>query len=209
MLKDVLFITQKVFNEALEKDRNLINPKKVYDVYRSFQEVLSDVKLVANHYLALNFTEEYLQNSSWGEPIDKWRKFLNMDFEELNKSVKKYLLNLSELFYKNLEIDNRIELEFYIERIYHSKLYEVFIRNSYSIGMVESDSCFFKIDCLNINPKHPRKIDIFEHKKIDLSTFEARENLKKELNKINNNLKIEFDKLKSYIQNRFILNDLL
>ena len=129
MLKDVLFITQKVFNEALEKDKNLINPKKVYDVYRSLQEVLSDVNLVANHYLALNFTEEYLQNSSWGEPIDKWRKFFNKDLEQLNESIKKYLLNLSKLSYKNLVIDNRIELEFYIEKFYHFKLYEVFIKN--------------------------------------------------------------------------------
>ena len=56
---------------------------------------------MANHYLALDFSEPYLQDSSWGEPIDKWRKFFNKDLELLNKSIKKYLLNLSELFYKN------------------------------------------------------------------------------------------------------------
>ena len=37
-------------------------PKKIYDVYRSFQKVIIDVNFVANNYLALDFTEEHLQN---------------------------------------------------------------------------------------------------------------------------------------------------
>ena len=60
MLKDVLFITKEVFSKALSKKKNLRNPKRVYDVFRSFQEVISDVDLVANHYLALDFTEHYI-----------------------------------------------------------------------------------------------------------------------------------------------------
>ena len=91
MLKDMLFLTKKVFDEALIKEENLPVPKKVYDVYRNLEEVISDVKLVANHYLALDFSEGYLQDSSWGQPVDKWRKFFNMDLEELNESVKTYL----------------------------------------------------------------------------------------------------------------------
>ena len=48
-----------------------------------------------------------------------------------------------------------------------------------------------------------------EHKKINLTTFESRENLKHELNDVNENLKIELEKIKTYIQTRFSLNDLL
>ena len=53
MIKDILFLTKKVFDEALIKEENLPNPKKVYDVYRNLKDVISDVNLVANHYLAL------------------------------------------------------------------------------------------------------------------------------------------------------------
>ena len=35
MLKDVLFITKKVFDEALIKEENLRVAKKVYDVFRN------------------------------------------------------------------------------------------------------------------------------------------------------------------------------
>ena len=97
MIKDILFLTKKVFDEALIKEENLPNPKKVYDVYRNLKDVISDVNLVANHYLALDFNEPYLQGSSWGEPIDKWRKFFNEDLEQLNESVKKYF-SISVIF---------------------------------------------------------------------------------------------------------------
>ncbi|MCT7572803.1 hypothetical protein ACOL23_00710 [Aliarcobacter butzleri] len=204
MLKDVLFITQKVFNEALIKEENLINPKKIYDVYRSLEEVISDLKLVANHYLALTFREPYLQNSSWGEPIDKWRKFLNMDFEELNKSVKKYLHLLSHLTH-----DDFMGWDTYVHKIYSPKTYYSFVRDNYNIGFVEPRGAFLHITCLKTDLKNVDTAYISQYKKINLSTFEARVSLKNELNEINNNLEIEFDKLKSYIQNRFILDDLL
>ena len=90
MLKDIIFLSKKVFDEAFIKEENLSVPKKVYEIYRNLEEVISDLDLVANHYLALDFTEGYLQESSWGEPVDKWRKFFNMDLEQLNESIKKY-----------------------------------------------------------------------------------------------------------------------
>ena len=71
MLKDVLFITKEVFSKALSKKKNLRNPKRVYDVFRSFQEVISDVNLVANHYLALDFTEHYRLLGNIWEKCDK------------------------------------------------------------------------------------------------------------------------------------------
>lgn len=62
MLKDVLFITKEIFPKILIKKKNQNEPKKIYDVYRSFQKVIIDVNFVANNYLALDFTEEHLQN---------------------------------------------------------------------------------------------------------------------------------------------------
>lgn len=203
MLKDILFLTKRVFDEALIKEENLPNQKKVYDVYRNLQEVISDIRLVANHYLALDFEEPYLQGSSWGEPVDKWRKFFNMDLEELNESLKIYLHNLSHLGHGDFGFET------YVNTIYSAKTYYAFVRDKYSVGFVEPKCTFLHINNLKIEQNEMESFYISEHKKIDLSTFEAREHLKDELNEINTELQEELKKLKQYIKDRYSLDDLL
>ena len=203
MIKDILFLTKKVFDEALIKEENLPNPKKVYDVYRNLKDVISDVNLVANHYLALDFNEPYLQGSSWGEPIDKWRKFFNEDLEQLNESVKKYLHNLSHLGHGDFGFET------YVNNIYSAKIYYAFVRDRYSVGFVEPKCSFLHINNLKIELNKIESFYISEYKKIDLSTFEARVNLKDHLNIIKNDLETELKNLKKYIKDRYTLDDLL
>ena len=197
MLKDVLFITKEIFPKVLVKKKNQNEPKKIYDFYRSFQKLIKNIDFVTNHYISLDFTEPYLQNSSCGEPVDKWREVLNRDLKGLNECVKNYLINLASLSY------------FDIAEIYHSMLYVVFVEKSYNVGFIEPNSCSLKIDCLNLNPKHHKKIDVYERKAIDLSTYESRVNLKNELIKINEELKPELQKLEEYILKRYTIKDLL
>ena len=203
MLKDILFLTKKVFDQALIKEENLPVPKKVYDVYRNLQEVISDVRLVANHYLALDFTEAYLENSSWGEPVDKWRKFFNMDLEQLNESAKTYLHNLAHLGHGDFGFET------YVNTIYSAKTYYSFVRDNYSVGFVEPKCIFLHINNLKIDQTKIESFYIGKHKKIDLSTFEARVSLKDELNEINRELQEELKKLKRYIKDRYSLDDLI
>ena len=203
MIKDILFLTKKVFDEALIKEENLPNPKKVYDVYRNLKDVISDVNLVANHYLALDFNEPYLQGSSWGEPIDKWRKFFNEDLEQLNESVKKYLHNLSHLGHGDFGFET------YVNNIYSAKIYYAFVRDRYSVGFVEPKCSSLYMNILKIEQNKIESFYISEHKKIDLSTFEARVNLKDHLNIIKNDLETELKNLKKYIKDRYTLDDLL
>jgi hypothetical protein len=204
MLKDILFLTKKVFDEALIKEENLRNPKNVYDVFRNLQEVISDVNLVANHYLALDFREPNLHNSSWGEPIDKWRKFFNMDLKELNKSVKKYLHNLAYLRHEDF-----MRWDTYVHKIYQPKTYYSFVRDNYNIGFIEPCGAVLHLTNLKIDLVDVDTFYIYEYKKINLSTFEDRVNLKNELIEINGELKNELLKIKNYIQTRFSLDDLL
>ena len=203
MLKDILFLTKKVFDEALIKEENLPNPKKVYDVYRNLKDVISDVNLVANHYLALDFNEYYLQSSSWGEPVDKWRKFFNMDLEQLNESIKKYLLNLAYMRHGDYGFET------YVNTIFNAKTYYAFVRDKYSVGFVELKGTFLHVNNLKIEQTKIESFYISEHKKIDLSTYEARVNLKDHLNIIKNDLETELKNLKKYIKDRYTLDDLL
>lgn len=203
MLKDVLFITKEVFSKALSKKKNLRNPKRVYDVFRSFQKVISDVNLVANHYLALDFTEHYLQNSSFGEPAEKWRYVLNKDLEELNGTVKDYLQNLSYLSHDDSSFET------YVNEIFNAKVYYAFVRDKYNVGFVEQKGKLLHLNILETDKKDMESFYIGKYKKIDLSTFEAKVALQKELNDINIELKIELEKLKQYIKKRYSLDDLL
>ena len=203
MLKDIIFLSKKVFDEALIKEENLSVPKKVYEIYRNLEEVISDLDLVANHYLALEFNEHYLQESSWGEPVDKWRKFFNMDLEQLNESIKKYLLNLAYMRHGDYGFET------YVNTIFNAKTYYAFVRDKYSVGFVEPKCTFLHINNLKIEQTKIESFYISEHKKIDLSTFEARVSLKDELNDINTELQEELKKLKQYIKDRYSLDDLL
>lgn len=203
MLKDLIFLSKKVFDEALIKEENLSVPKKVYEIYRNLEEVISDLDLVANHYLALDFTEGYLQESSWGEPVDKWRKFFNMDLEQLNESIKKYLLNLAYMRHGDYGFET------YVNNIYSAKIYYAFVRDRYSVGFVEPKCSFLHMNILKIEQNKIESFYISEHKKIDLSTYEARVNLKDHLNIIKNDLETELKNLKKYIKDRYTLDDLL
>ena len=65
------------------------------------------------------------------------------------------------------------------------------------------------MNILKIDQDKIESFYISEHKKIDLSTFEAREHLKNELNNINSELEEELKKLKQYIKDRYSLDDLI
>ena len=62
---------------------------------------------------------------------------------------------------------------------------------------------------LRIDQTKVESLYISEHKKIDLSTYEARVNLKDHLNIIKNDLETELKNLKKYINDRYTLDDLL
>ena len=91
MLEDIKIVTTKVFDEFM--DKKLSSAKKVYLTYISMQSMIENIDLVANHYLALDFSKDFLQNSSWEEPADKWRYFFNEDLQTLNKSINFSCLN--------------------------------------------------------------------------------------------------------------------
>ena len=131
MLRDLTLITSKIFDEAFDSEKPLLAPKIIYDLYRNLGDVIGQVDTVAVHYLVQDFTEEYLQESSWGEPVDKWRKFLNMDFKRLNDSVKIYLLTLFDISFEHDESGS------ILSHYYNSKSYYGFVTNEYSVGFIE------------------------------------------------------------------------
>ena len=60
MLVDIVAISKNIYDEIIEKEVKIANPIKVYDSYRTLQQVVKTSDLVANHYLALTFEEGFL-----------------------------------------------------------------------------------------------------------------------------------------------------
>ena len=200
MLSDMVALTKKIFDKALVDNKSLSSPKAVHHVYRSLTSLISNAELVANHYLALDLNEEFLQNSSFGEPVDKWRYFLNKDLENLNSSSKQYLHTLSSLCFEDAH-------EGIMSRYYNCKTYYSFVRDEYNAGYVEPCGGMLYIENLDIGVEERTHIGRFQ--KIDLSSFESKQIVQKVLLERIKELKIELHILKTYIKNRYTLDDLL
>lgn len=201
MLKDIVTISKETFSEAFNTNKKLSKPKRVYDVYRNLQEVISHASLVANHYLALDFTEAFLQNSSFGEPIDKWRYFFNEDLKKLNESIKDYLFSISYLSFED-------DFKTIVSKKYNCKSYYGFVRDNYNIGFVEPCGSMLHITKLDLKNKDDSRY-LAKYLKLDITSFESKKELQEILNKRNELLKIELEKVKTYIQTNYILDDLL
>lgn len=204
MLEDITSLTTKIFVQFLPNNTPINSKKTLYDIYRAMQKLIDSSQLVSEHYLALDFSEEFLQNSSFGEPSDKWRYFFNKDLEELNTNSKNYLLKLNHLAPK----DAVNSCSSYISHIYRAKTYYSFVRDDYSVGYVAP--CDLLLHSTTLIIKCDKNSSYLEkYSKIDLTTFEQRVALKNEIEEKIKLLQSDLRRLKEYIIKNFTLEDLL
>lgn len=206
MLKDVLKLTKSMYNAFLLEDKIPAKVRPLYDSYRSLSEMISKIHLVADHYLALKLDESFLQNSSYGEPKEKWRHVLNDDLELLNQSVKKYLLCLEALSV----IDPKYPEEpiYLLAQKFNEKAYYGFVRDHYNVGYVNAKgthlnsvtlTTIYDPDNYYVSKSHHIEIDTYE-KKVALQAF-----LKEKETRFT-----EFKKdLALYLKNHYTIEDLL
>lgn len=204
MLEDIISNTTIVFNHFIPKDKSTSSIKNVYDLYRAMGKMLDNIHLVSEHYLALSFEEGYLQNSSFGEPSDKWRYFFNKDLESLNESIQNYLQALNHIAPKKANSP----CSSYLSNMYNPKTFYSFVRDHYNVGLVKP--CGFELTSVTLALNGGTEILYIEnYSKIDLSNYEKRVVLQSDLRIKYNLLKDEFAKLKSYLLKNCTLNDLL
>jgi hypothetical protein len=206
MLTDITTLTQYVFDQVLNSTQEINSKKHLYDTYRTFNSLISDIGLVANHYLVLDMSEEFLQNSSFGEPIDKWRWFLNKDLEKLNIVAVDYLQKLNSIAFESERMYNHS----FLADKFNFKSYYGFVRDNYSVGLVDPCSSTLVITNLDAQCNDPEKrFHIDNFKKISLKTYEDKLKLQKHLLEQKGILKKYCDDIKSYILTRYSLEDLV
>lgn len=206
MLSDIVKISQEIFPLFLENNQSKTHALTLYDVYRCLNKVNSNINLVATHYLAVDFSSPFLQNSSFGAPEEKWKYFLNKDLKTLNESVKKFLLKI-----RNIAIipnDEEIEKYFPFSILYKDKTYYEFVRDIYNIGHIDCSCKFLILDILSTE-FDPDNYYLTEFKKIDLSTFENRLQLKNNILARYEILKQFEIRLSDYISTNYTISDLM
>ncbi|MBE0496494.1 MAG: hypothetical protein IBX45_08805 [Campylobacterales bacterium] len=205
MLKDIRKITTHLFDAFGPENKPLSSPKACYDVYRKLEKLVYCTHLVAEHYLVQDFSEEYLQNSSYGSPQNKWRTVLNGDLEKLNKAAKAYLL---ELMHLSLE-DSIWSFDSLLSRKYNMKFFYAFARDEYNVGFV--DPCGFSMISTTINTKAPdnETIHIKKFQKTSLETLEDRVALQQTLREQKQLLEQELARLKAYMLKNYTLEMLV
>ncbi len=201
MLKDIDTTTNLVINSVIESDKKIYSPIALYDLHINLAKVIDEVNCVANHYLALDFSEDFLQNSSFGKPEDKWRNTLNRDLERFNSSIKEYLHNLMRIGFEEEQkpiLSSKINpLHFY-----------GFVRDEYNIGFIEP--CGFNIRSVFMTTSFDEKDShLAQYKVIELDTFDKRLELQKSLNKRKNKLKLYLKRLTDYLRTHFSIDDIL
>jgi hypothetical protein len=205
MLKDITKNTKWVLDQFIEENKPIHSKRALYDLYRALQEVISNVRLVSEHYLALDFKEPHLQGSQLGEPADKWRYFFNRDLEALNGSVKNYFMKLNHIAPSCEDGIN----ESYLSRKYNAKSFYGFVRDDYNVGLVQPCSLTMICTVLDTTSNSEENRYIEKFFKIDLTTFEQRVALQKNLREKNELLLNHLIKVKNYILTNCKLEELL
>jgi hypothetical protein len=77
---DLATLTEKVTQVAIRSKMKL-SILSFYDACRALHEFNRELNTVLFNYFDLSFDADFLQNSSFGAPEDKWRFFLNKDLE--------------------------------------------------------------------------------------------------------------------------------
>lgn len=205
MLKDIEKLTRFVCDQFIPKNEPIDSGLHLYRAYMALKEVIEHINLVSEHYLALDFTKEYLQNSSHGKPSDKWRYVLNEDLNTLNDSVKNYLQLLNTIAPQNI---NGL-LRSYLSEKYKSLAYYGVVRDEYSVGYIDAAGFTLRMTQLNTKATTSDSIYITQDTSIDLSTYEQRLELQELLRTRKQTLQIYLEEIKQYIIKNYTLEDLL
>ncbi len=206
MLKDVLKLSKSLYNVFLLQGKTPAKVRSLYDSYRNLDAMINKIHLVADHYLVLRLDESFLQNSSYGEPKEKWRRVLNDDLETLNQSVKKHLLCLQTL--TAIDPNNPEEPIYPLEQKFNDKAYYGFVRDHYDVGHVNAEGTHL-VSMVLTNTYDPKNYQVLKADHIEIDTYEkkvALQNLLKEKAKRFAELKND---IAEYLKSHYIIEDLL
>jgi hypothetical protein len=203
MLNDITYLTNFVFSKFIPNNKEIYSAKSAHSVCLALEKVISAIHVLEVHYLALTFNEGYLQDSSIGKPVDKWRKYINKDLTSLNKKVTVYLQALNNLTSMSEEYDGS-----YLSSLYNYKIFYSFVRDRYNVGIIEPCSCTLMSTTL-LTDIDSTAYHITEYKKISLSSYEERLTLQSLLKERAIFLSQSHKELQQYLIKNYTIEDLI
>jgi hypothetical protein len=177
-----------MLNEFIPDNKPLSSPKVCHLIYRKLSYLIDTANLVSEHYLVIDFGDEFLDNVSYESAVQRWRELFNSDLEQLNNAIKAYLQALMKL---SLKGDSSL------------------LNKKYNLGCV--DPCGFLLLSTVLNTKiHDNQTFLIQDSDmINLETYQSKVTLQKELRDEQKFLIQEYERLKSYILKNYTLKSLL
>lgn len=95
------------FNDAVDAFREAGESLRISPlasvVYMMQRDVINHYRYALKHYLTVDLSSPFLQNSSLGTPYQKWAKFTNEDFDTLFFSISNLLRYTARLLHNVVE----------------------------------------------------------------------------------------------------------
>ena len=201
MLKDARVITQYMLNEFIPDNKPLSSPKVCHLIYRKLSYLIDTANLVSEHYLVVDFGDEFLDNISYESAVHRWRELFNSDLEQLNNAIKAYLQALMKL---SLKGDSSL-----LNKKYNLMYLSLFIEKQYNLGCVDPCDFLLLSTVLNTKINNNQTFLIQDSDMINLETYQSKVTLQKELREEQKLLIQEYERLKSYILKNYTLEALL
>ncbi|VDO14704.1 unnamed protein product [Brugia timori] len=155
---------EPVFNDALtsilDGGEHLEAAPLAATVYLMQRDVINQYRYALEHYLTVDLTASFLQNSSLGTPLQKWAKFTNDDFRLLSFHLQNLVRYTARLLCETLSAKHDAEREFEKSKATSSKYISLLVkltrletsiglrveeRNSLKVSSLESDDVLMDI----------------------------------------------------------------
>uniref|UniRef100_UPI00403A2162 hypothetical protein n=1 Tax=Variovorax sp. BK018 TaxID=3450241 RepID=UPI00403A2162 len=155
---------ESVFNDALtsilDGGEHLEASPLAATVYLMQRDVINQYRYALEHYLTVDLTASFLQNSSLGTPLQKWAKFTNDDFRLLSFHLQNLVRYTARLLCETLSAKHDAEREFEKSKATSSKYISLLVkltrletsiglrveeRNSLKVSSLESDDVLMDI----------------------------------------------------------------
>jgi hypothetical protein len=200
LYEDIYDLAATIIHAYVSQDGET-SPIGTYDCYRALNRFNGTFKTLLVHYLPISLDAEYLQNSSFGTPLQKWRYFTNQDFEQTTQAAKSLALSLRELGYQ----DDEEFVSIVAKQIRSCKQYYGFFQTEYDGGIISEEG--ERINTLSFETSD----DTLGEKPItlDISTFEKKSILVRESETIYRQFVDLENQMRQLIMKRFTIEDIL
>ena len=139
MFQDIVTLSQATLINAIEDTTIRLDVKALYDTYRAMDHAIYAMHVLEAHYLAISLESDFLENSRYGTPFQKWYKFTEEDFDKVRIHLREFLTELVHVTYAKNQEDEEDTPTPVIEKYIRAKYIYGYFTHHYESGKLSKD----------------------------------------------------------------------